>query len=110
MLTNAQFVKSKRSKLCLGLIQILEIPEEDDFRLLQGIGWLLTFFADQKCARIRYFAKNSTKINSNRRKDVVTGSSFRCVRISFQEYERFEARTKRKRKTRWFFKPVILKN
>ena len=40
MLTNAQFVKSKRSKLCLGLIQILEIPEEDDFRLLQGIGFI----------------------------------------------------------------------
>lgn len=30
----------KRSKLCIGMIQIFKIPEGDDFRLLQAINFL----------------------------------------------------------------------
>lgn len=43
----------KRSKLCIGMIQIFKIPEGDDFRLLQAINFLQI----EKCARIPYNEK-----------------------------------------------------
>lgn len=40
MHANALCGQLKRSKLCSGVIQILYIPEGDDFRLFQAINFL----------------------------------------------------------------------